>query len=112
MHARTYPERGVTIMKFIFPCARINDFFAAIPRIYSRQKEHKLSLLKRHGIKACLGTAFLRKATPSEAPAEYVLLLQDPEAETIFIMLKSTVVDNEDVIIFLSIIPEKYSYFS
>lgn len=96
-------------MKFIVPCELIDDFFAAIPSRYSRQKERKLSLLKRHGLKACLGTTFLREANPSEAPANYVLLLQEPDDETIFILMKWFLIDNEEAICFLGIIPEKYS---
>lgn len=99
-------------MKFIFPSTCFDDFFSAIPPIYAQQKKHKLNLLKRHGLHACLGTAFLRQATPSEAPAEYVLLLQDPGIETIFIFLQWKVINDEEVIIFLGIIPQRYSSMS
>lgn len=96
-------------MKFYFPCERIDDFFRSIPNKYSRQKDHKLSLLKRQGLRACEGTAFLRKANSSEAPANYVLLLQEPGEEPILVLMRWFQIDNEEVIFFLRIIPDKYN---
>lgn len=96
-------------MKFFASCNCIDDFFAAVPSIFSRQKDHKLSLLKRQGLMACVGTSFLREATASEAPANYVLMLQEPGEETILILLKWFQIEHEEAIFFLRIIPEKFN---
>ena len=95
-------------MKFCFPCDSI-EFFAAVPNIYSRQKERKLSLIKRQGLQACLGTCFLREANSAEAPANYVLQLQEPDEEPVLILLRWFLMDGEEAVFFLRIVPDRYN---
>ena len=97
-------------MKFYFACKGIDEFFANVPPGYTEQKNRKLSLLKRHGLKACLGSSFLREATLSQAPANYVLLLQEPGYETIFVLLRWFQDGDGEAIFFIGIIPEKFHY--
>lgn len=97
-------------MKFYFSCEGIDEFFSNVPFGYSEQIRRKLSLLKRQGLKACLGTSFLQEAASFQAPANYVLLLQEPACETIFIFLKWFQDGNEEAIHFLGIVPEQYHY--
>ena len=96
-------------MKFYFLCNCVDDFFAAVPCRYLRQKEHKLALLKRQGLSFCIGTTFLREANSSEAPANYVLILQEPGEDEILVLLRWFQIDNEEAIIFLRIIPDEYN---
>lgn len=83
------------------------EFFGRIPKVYNRQREHKLGLLKRHGIKKCLNTVFLRPAMASEAPADYVLIFKESGIEEIFILFQWDA--QHETAFFFQILPDQYS---
>lgn len=92
-------------MKYIYPC---NDFFKNLPEVYSNQKDHKLRILKRQGLTACLGCAFIRDANAMETPANYALILREPEVEPIIVLFYWFIVEDEETISFIRITPDKF----
>ena len=83
------------------------QFFHKIPEEYHHQIERKLNVLKRHGIAECLNTVFLRPANQDEAPANYVLILQESNKEPIFILLSWK--PDDEIIYFIKILPVRFS---
>lgn len=83
------------------------EFFMHIPKVYNRQRVHKLKLLKRHGIERCLNTVFLRPAKVSEAPADYVLILEESGIEAIFILFQWDA--QHETAFFFQILPVQYN---
>lgn len=95
-------------MRMIYGCNdNPNEFFALIPEGYSRQREHKLNLIKRHGIEKCLNTVFLRLADASEEPADFVLMLKETGRESILILFQWD--PQNETAYFFRILPVKYS---
>ena len=93
-------------MQMIYGCNNNpREFLALVPAVYNRQLEHKLNLLKRHGIESCLNTVFLRPANPLEAPADYALVLK--ETESVLILFQWN--PRNETAYFFRIIPDKYS---
>lgn len=89
----------------------LNDesFFALVPSVYREQQVRKMKVLQRHGVEGCKDTVFLRPANISEAPADYVLTLQDDGIESISILFKWD--REENTAYFFRILPDRYCPF-